>query len=45
MSAYLPADPAMDAARELAEEGQHVHLVSEGTARCLAEHRCPQELP
>lgn len=45
MNASVPTDPAMDAARALADEGRHVHLVSEGTARCLAEHRCPQDSP
>lgn len=34
---------ALDAARQLAAEGKHVHLVSEGESVCVSEH-CPQRI-
>jgi hypothetical protein len=36
-------DPALEAPLELADHGHHVHLVSEATARCLAEPSCPTD--
>lgn len=33
-------DPAREAAKLLARQGKHVHLVSEGQAECIS-HSCP----
>jgi hypothetical protein len=40
-------NPAADAAHQLAREGKHVHLISEGHSRCLKGccEPAPLELP
>jgi hypothetical protein len=34
-------DPAQAAAQELCDQGEHVHLVSSGESRCLADRCTP----
>ncbi|MFF6985612.1 hypothetical protein [Streptomyces sp. NPDC010273] len=37
------ADPAREAAEQLAAQGEHVHLVAEGQAKCISG-LCPLQL-
>ena len=34
--AYSAKNPALEAAQALADEGEHVHYVAEGEARCIS---------
>ncbi|WP_187283608.1 hypothetical protein [Streptomyces sp. t39] len=38
---HRAVDPAAAAARELADDGHHVHLVDDGTATCLTSDCTP----
>lgn len=43
-TSHRAVDPALAAARELADDGAHVHLVDDGTATCLTGGCLPPAL-